>query len=100
MRSIMIMAAFLVGLGTIMAQLADKMTASPAHANTSVSTANGTIKAARTRLAMVELGGIVVRDVDAMVLPDEALSENLLGLSFLSKLKRFEYANGRLVLEQ
>jgi aspartyl protease family protein len=35
-----------------------------------------------------------------MVLPDEALSENLLGLSFLSKLRRFEYADGRLVLEQ
>ena len=35
-----------------------------------------------------------------MVLPDEALSENLLGLSFLSKLKRFEYANGQMVLEQ
>ena len=33
-------------------------------------------------------------------LPDEALSENLLGLSFLSKLRRFEYANGRLVMEQ
>lgn len=171
MRSIFIMAAFLVGLGTIMAEMADKMTASPALAksvpqkisvetpaptggrslsiardgrghfqtegridgqrigfmvdtgasvvalneksaarfgfrpnrsdyNTTVSTANGTIKAARTRLAMVELGGIVVRDVDAMVLPDAALSENLLGLSFLSKLKRFEFANGRLVLEQ
>jgi aspartyl protease family protein len=68
--------------------------------NATVSTANGTIKAARTRLAMVDIGGIVVRDVDAMVLPDESLSENLLGLSFLSKLKRFEYANGKLVLEQ
>ena len=55
---------------------------------------------ARTRLAMVEVGGLVVRDVDAMVLPDEALSENLLGLSFLSKLRRFEYANGTMVLEQ
>ncbi|WGS20468.1 MULTISPECIES: TIGR02281 family clan AA aspartic protease [unclassified Bradyrhizobium] len=65
-----------------------------------VTTANGTIKAARARIAMIELGGLIVRDVDAMVLPDEALSENLLGLSFLSKLKRFEYANGRLVLEQ
>jgi aspartyl protease family protein len=65
-----------------------------------VSTANGTIKAAPTRLAMVEIGGLIVRDVDAMVLPDEALSENLLGLSFLSKLKRFEYANGKMVLEQ
>jgi aspartyl protease family protein len=65
-----------------------------------VTTANGTVKAAATRLAMVDIGGLVVRDVDAMVLPDEALSENLLGLSFLSKLKRFEYANGKMVLEQ
>jgi aspartyl protease family protein len=65
-----------------------------------VTTANGTIKAAPTRLAMVDIGGLVVRDVDALVLPDEALSENLLGLSFLSKLKRFEFANGKMVLEQ
>jgi aspartyl protease family protein len=65
-----------------------------------VNTANGTIKAAPTRIAMIDLGGLIVRDVDAMVLPDEALSENLLGLSFLSKLKRFEYANGKMVLEQ
>ena len=68
--------------------------------NALVTTANGTIKAARTRIAMVDIGGLVVRDVDAMVLPDEALSENLLGLSFLSKLKRFEYADGKMVLEQ
>jgi aspartyl protease family protein len=64
-----------------------------------VTTANGNVKAARVRLASVDVGGLVVRDVDAMVLPDGALSENLLGLSFLSKLKRFEYANGRMVLE-
>jgi aspartyl protease family protein len=67
---------------------------------TAVTTANGTVKAARARIPVVELGELVVRDVDAMVLPDEALSENLLGLSFLSKLKRFEYASGRMVLEQ
>jgi aspartyl protease family protein len=172
MRNIMIFAAIMIGLGTFMAQMADKMTPAPASAttasrnvapaatvaqagsrslsiprdprghfatdgriegqridfmvdtgaslvalneksaarfglrpsrgdyNATVTTANGTIKAARTRLAMIELGGLVVRDVDAMVLPDEALSENLLGLSFLSKLRRFEYANGKLVLEQ
>ena len=169
MRGIMIFAAILIGLGTFMAQQADKITATtPAMAkslavpaeprdvgvrslsiprdprghfqtegriegqrigfmvdtgasvialneksaarfglrpsradyNATVTTANGTIKAARTRLAMVDIGGIVVRDVDAMVLPDEALSENLLGLSFLGKLKRFEYANGKMVLEQ
>src|SRR3954467_1017489 len=172
MRSIMFFAAILIGLGTVMAQMADKMTATtPAMAktaslatvsqpdaqagirslsiprdsrghfqtegsidgqrigfmvdtgasvialneksaarfglrpsradyNATVTTANGTIKAARTRIAMMEVGGLIVRDVDAMVLPDEALSENLLGLSFLSRLKRFEYANGRMVLEQ
>jgi aspartyl protease family protein len=72
----------------------------PGQYNATVTTANGSIKAARTRLALVEVGGLVVRDVDAMVLPDEALSENLLGLSFLSKLRRFEYANGQMVLEQ
>jgi len=72
----------------------------PGDYTTTVTTANGAIKAARTQLAMVDVGGLVVRDVEAMVLPDEALSENLLGLSFLSKLKRFEFADGRMVLEQ
>jgi aspartyl protease family protein len=73
---------------------------SRADYTSTVSTANGTVKAARTRIALVDVGGLLVRDVDALVLPDEALSENLLGLSFLSKLKRFEYTNGQLVLEQ
>ena len=41
-----------------------------------------------------------VYDVPAMVLPDEALAKNLLGVSFLSRLRRYEYANGRLLLEQ
>ena len=171
MRNLMILAAVLAGLGTYMAQMADKMSLAPASAspspnkvpaqtvaqasgrsldiprdarghfqtdghidgqrinfmvdtgasvvalnetsaarfglrplrgdyNAKVSTANGTIKAARARIPVMDVGGLVVRDVEAMVLPDEALSENLLGLSFLSKLKRFEYADGRLVLEQ
>ncbi len=66
-----------------------------------VSTANGIIKAAPTRFDSIEVGvGIRVYDVAGLVLPDEALKENLLGLSFLSRLRRFEYANGRLVLEQ
>ncbi|MPZ55817.1 MAG: TIGR02281 family clan AA aspartic protease [Rhizobiales bacterium] len=65
-----------------------------------VKTANGSIKAAPAQLSAVEVDGITVRDVPALVLPDEALSENLLGLSFLSRLRRFEYARGKLVLEQ
>jgi len=67
---------------------------------TEVKTANGTVRAAPTRLDEVEVGDIVVRDVAALVLPDTALSDNLLGLSFLSRLRRFEYTDGKLVLEQ
>jgi aspartyl protease family protein len=65
-----------------------------------VKTANGTARAAPARLDRVEIGDLVVRDVAALVLPDEALSDNLLGLSFLSRLRRFEYSDGRLLLEQ
>jgi len=65
-----------------------------------VSTANGKIKAAPVKLDRVEVGGITVYDVPALVLPDEALWQNLLGMTFLSRLKRYEYANGRMVLEQ
>lgn len=66
----------------------------------SVSTANGQVKAARAKIDRLELGGITVYDVTALVLPDEALNVNLLGVSFLSRLKRYEYAGGRMVLEQ
>jgi aspartyl protease family protein len=68
--------------------------------NAPVSTANGVVKGARARLASVNIGGLEVRDVEAMVLPDNILSENLLGLSYLSRLRRFEYSGGKLVLEQ
>jgi aspartyl protease family protein len=64
-----------------------------------VRTANGVVKAAQVMLNSVDVGGIVVRNVPALIVPGNALGENLLGLSYLTKLKRFEYANGRLVLE-
>src|ERR1700755_1652721 len=149
MRNIMILGAFMIGLGTIMAQMADKMTPTTAQAHTlsaqkavpveasaqagvrsisiardsrghfqtegridgqridfmvdtgasvvalnersaarfglrpsrsdynaTVATANGSLKAARARIPMMDVGGLVVRDVEAMVLPDEALSKN------------------------
>jgi aspartyl protease family protein len=65
-----------------------------------VKTANGTVRAAPARLDVVQIGGLELRDVTALVLPDDALSDNLLGLSFLSRLHRFEYTDGNLVLEQ
>jgi aspartyl protease family protein len=66
---------------------------------TRLSTANGVIMAAPVALNRVEVGGLVVYDVAAIVLPDEALAQNLLGMSFLSKV-RWEHRNGLLVLEQ
>ena len=71
----------------------------PREYTANVSTANGMIKAAPTELSRVEVGGLVVRNVAALVLPDEALATNLLGMSFLSKV-RWEHRNGQLVLEQ
>jgi aspartyl protease family protein len=65
-----------------------------------VKTANGATRAAPVQLGMVEIGGLSLRNVVAVVSPDEVLSENLLGLSFLSRLRRYEYSNGRMVLEQ
>jgi aspartyl protease family protein len=65
-----------------------------------VRTANGNARAAPVELNRVEIDNIVVRNVAALVLPNSALSDNLLGLSFLQRLRRFEYADGKLVLEQ
>ncbi len=64
-----------------------------------VSTANGISTAAPVELRMVEIGNIVVRNVPALVHPDNALSINLLGMSFLAKV-RWTHERGRLVLEQ
>ena len=62
-------------------------------------TANGVAKYAPTRLNRVEVNGITVRDVDAAVMADESLKTNLLGMTFLSRVK-FSHDRGRLVLEQ
>jgi aspartyl protease family protein len=66
----------------------------------SVQTANGTVRAAPITLDRVEIGNIAIRDVAAMVMPEGALADNLLGMTFLSRLRRYEYSNGRMVLEQ
>lgn len=65
-----------------------------------IRTANGVVHAAPTTLDMVEVGDIMIHDVAAVVMPDGALSDNLLGLSFLSRLRHFEYSDGKMMLEQ
>ena len=72
----------------------------PADYTAVVSTANGKVKAAPIKLDRIEVGGITVYDVPALVLPDDILGKNLLGMAFLSRLRRYEVADGRLVMEQ
>jgi aspartyl protease family protein len=96
---------FLVDTGASFVALNEKSAAklgihpSARDYNVKTQTANGVGKAARVRLDRLELNGITVRDVEAFVMPDEALSMNLLGMSFLSRVK-WTHDRGRLVLEQ
>ena len=64
-----------------------------------ISTANGEGRAAVVELRMIEVGDITVRDLRALVVPDTALSVNLLGMSFLSRV-RWTHERGKLIIEQ
>jgi aspartyl protease family protein len=64
-----------------------------------IHTANGEGRAASVELDTVEIGDIIVHDVAALVVPDKALGVNLLGMSFLSRVK-WVHERGELVLEQ
>ncbi len=50
-------------------------------------TANGTVETWSTRLATVDLGGLVARNVRASVLPNMPGDEVLLGMSYLKQLE-------------
>jgi aspartyl protease family protein len=65
----------------------------------SVNTANGRVKAARVVIDEVRLGSIRVRNVEAMVLGDEALDTVLIGMSFLNRLRNFEFSGGTLEMK-
>ncbi|MCC6947479.1 MAG: TIGR02281 family clan AA aspartic protease [Bradyrhizobiaceae bacterium] len=65
-----------------------------------VRTANGEGRAKRVQLRSVSIGAITIHDVDALVLEEGAIGVNLLGMSFLRKLSRFEVQRGELVLER
>lgn len=65
-----------------------------------VRTANGIAEAARAMIDEVKIGRVIVHDVPATVARDGALSTILLGMSFLNRLKKFEFESNRLVLTQ
>jgi aspartyl protease family protein len=63
-----------------------------------VQTANGTTYAAHVRLASVALGPINLTNIEALVAKPGALRENLLGMSFLSRLRSYEFTSEHLTL--
>lgn len=63
-----------------------------------VGTANGAIGAKRVVLRDVRIGSVQVQDVAAVVLAEGAMDGNLLGMSFLGRLRRLETQRGRMTL--
>lgn len=64
-----------------------------------IQTANGVVLAAAVDLNRVEVGDLLVRNVRAVILPDQALAQNLLGMTFLGQV-HWTYQGDRLVLDQ
>jgi aspartyl protease family protein len=63
-------------------------------------TANGVARVAPLTLSRLRVADITLRDVPAIVAEPGALGVNLLGMSFLGRLKRFEMQRGELLLVQ
>jgi aspartyl protease family protein len=63
-----------------------------------VLTANGRTVAARIRLDEVSIGPLDRKKVDALVAQPGALSQSLLGMSFLSRLRSYEFSGDFLTL--
>ena len=72
----------------------------PSDFNREVSTANGTIKAAVVTIDRLQIGSISIDGVQAIVLDDKALQTNLIGMSFLNRLDKYQVENGTLLLVQ
>jgi len=63
-----------------------------------VITANGRTVAAKVRLNTVAVGPLQREDVDALVAEPKALNESLLGMSFLGRLRSYEFSGDFLTL--
>lgn len=63
-----------------------------------VQTANGVGHVRRVKLSSVRVGSIQLDDVDAAVAEEGMLARNLLGMSFLRRLSRYEVRDNTLIL--
>jgi aspartyl protease family protein len=73
---------------------------SPSDFTHTVNTANGVSRVAPVMLDRVQIGDIVVRNVQGVVIERGKLNTTLLGNSFLSRLSRYEMRSGRLLMEE
>ncbi len=64
-----------------------------------VETANGRAFAARVRLDRVSLGELTLEKVEALVTRPGALQQSLLGMSFLSRLRSYEFSGNKLLMK-
>lgn len=97
--------ATIVGVGSKMAAKVGLKSLGPSQTYTS----GGIVTSEKTTISSIELGGIVVNDVPALIVPSKDPPEGYeqydtvaLGMSFLARLDRFEYRKdeGVLTLEQ
>lgn len=72
----------------------------PADFRYTVKTANGETRAAGAVIEKLQIGRILVEDVEAVVLDDEALDQTLIGASFLNRLGKYQVEDGALLLVQ
>jgi aspartyl protease family protein len=72
----------------------------PADFTMKMQTANGISSVAPTWLKRVRVGMVEVHDVEAVVMEPGASATNLLGMSFLRKLRHFGVSDGKMRLEQ
>ena len=63
-----------------------------------VQTANGPSQAARVRLDYIGVGNVGVRGVEALIAKPGTLHQSLLGMSFLSRLRSYEFSGDYLEL--
>ncbi len=65
-----------------------------------VNTAGGVTKMAEINIDRISYGVIDVYNVQALVAQEGMLSVSLLGMNFLNRLDRFQFDDGKLIIEQ
>ncbi len=90
------------GATVVMLKAADAMAAginvSDLAYTTEIQTANGRATAASIRLNSIEIGSITIQQVEALVAKPGTLRESLLGMSFLRRLRSYEFSRDFLTL--